>query len=69
VFGLTIWGALTLTTGVLLAVGLVHRAVLREPDPFVARVVALAFAGKLAGATIRYYVLEGVYGGRGDANR
>lgn len=68
-FDLTLWGAFSLSVLVLASVELVRRAVLREQDPFVARVIAIAFTAKLLAGFARYFILTVVYGGSGDAFR
>jgi hypothetical protein len=68
VAGFTVWGALSFSALVLLAVALVHRAVSREKDPFVARVILLGFVAKLVGTAARYWMITDLYG-RGDALR
>jgi hypothetical protein len=69
VFDLTLWGAFSLSVILITSVELVRRTALREDDPFVGRVIALAFAAKLIAGAVRYYILTVVYGGSGDAFR
>lgn len=41
----------------------------REPDPFMRRIILLAFLAKLGGTFAFHAVLSNVYGGSGDTNR
>jgi hypothetical protein len=68
VAGFTVWGALSFSALVLLSAALLHRAVAREPDVFVARVILLGFVAKLVGTAARYWMITDLYG-RGDALR
>ena len=66
--GFTVWGALSFSVLVLATIALVHRAVAREPDVFVARVILLGFVAKLVGTAARYWMIVDLYG-TGDALR
>ena len=66
--GFTVWGALSFSVLLLATAALVHRAVAREPDRFVARVILLGFLAKLVGTAARYWMITELYG-RGDALR
>jgi hypothetical protein len=65
--GFGIWGALSFNAILLLAVALIHRAVLREPDRFIRRVNVFGFIAKMVGSVARFFVLRDVYGRGGDA--
>ena len=65
-----LWGAVILCPIlVLVNVVLIRRVSHRRPEPWLAGLLILAFAAKMAGTLVRYYVAYTVYDGTADAER
>jgi len=65
-----VWGAMLVVPLVVLAnVLLLTKATAREDDPWVARLIWLAFAAKVAATGARYVMAYVLYGGSSDAER
>jgi hypothetical protein len=65
-----IWGAVAVVPIVIALNAMLIRHVSRRADePWLAGLLALAFAAKCVGAMVRYYVAYVVYGGAADAQR
>ncbi len=65
-----VWGAfISVPLLVLVSVPLLRRAVRAEPDRWFRQVIAVAFAVKLLGGLVRYFVVTTAYGGVADASQ